>query len=584
MNDSTHLNDSDQRHNPATQAWQDFLQKNKDVAEQIAPVMRAYNTLMSQLAQDPQRVIQMQMDMYKSSLALWANLAERSMGYEVEPLISPTKEDRRFSHELWQSHLLFDFIKQSYLLIGEKVLEHIAETEGVDAKTQEKLAFYTRSYLDALSPSNFPLTNPDVLQATVETNGQNLIDGLNNMLSDLQQGRISMTDYEAFEVGKNLATTPGQVVFRNHLFELIQYQPTTEKVHETPLLIAPPWINRYYILDLREKNSFIKYVVDQGFQVFLISWKNPDASYAETTFEDYIKDGLLQAANTVKDITNAKSVNALGYCIGGTMLATALAALAEAKESYFNSATFFTTLMDFSEAGELGVFIDEDQVAALERKMAHTGYLEGREMASTFSALRSNDLIWSFVVNNYMLGKQPFPFDILYWNDDPTRLPAAMHSWYLRNFYLENNLIKPGKIEVLGKKVNLQNINLPVYMVSGINDHITPWESCFSPLTNFKSDDVTFTLSKAGHVAGVVNPPTPEGKPVKRAFWSGKVTSSESSPSDWLEKQSRQADSWWPHYSTWLANKSGELIDAPKKMGNKSYPPLLTAPGTYVHE
>ncbi len=584
MPDDSPANDADQRHTPATQMWQELFEKNQESAAQFAPIIRAFNTLLTQLAQDPQRAIQLQMEMYQSSLALWAHIAERSMGRTVDPLITPTKEDRRFSHDLWQSHLLFDFIKQSYLLIGQKVMDHIAETEGLDSKTREKLAFYTRNYLEALSPSNFPLTNPDVLEATVATNGQNLIDGLQNMLNDIQQGRISMTDYAAFEVGKNLATTPGQVVYRNHMFELIQYQPTTAKVHAIPLLIAPPWINRFYILDLREKNSFIKYMVDQGYQVFLISWKNPDATYAETTFEDYIKDGLLQAADVVKQITETEQINALGYCIGGTMLATALAATANKKEAVFHTATFFTTLMDFSEAGELGVFIDEEQVTALEQKMAKTGYLEGREMAGTFSALRANDLIWSFVINNYLLGQQPFPFDILYWNDDPTRLPAAMHSWYLRNFYLENNLVKPGKLEILGQKIDLRHIAVPIYMVSALNDHITPWESCFSPLSSFKSTDVTFTLSKAGHVAGVVNPPTPEGKPVKRAFWSGAVKPNNTSPTEWLAKQTQQADSWWPHYCQWLSQKSGELKAAPQKLGNASHKPLQAAPGLYVHE
>jgi polyhydroxyalkanoate synthase len=560
-----------------------FIQQQGEAAENMAPIMRGFVQLSQSMLQDPQKLIQRQFDLYQSTLALWANLAERAMGKEeVPPLTTPEKGDRRFNAAAWQENMMFDFIKQSYLLYAKWLLDAVHDSQGLDAKTREKVDFYTRQYLDALSPSNFPLTNPDVLQATVESNGQNLLDGLQNLLNDLQQGHISMTDYSAFEVGKNIATTPGQVVYRNRMFELIQYNPGAGDVYQRPLLISPPWINRYYILDLQPHNSLVKFAVDQGMQVFMISWKNPDETYRDTSFEDYMRDGLLKAMDVVQDITGAKDMNLVGYCIGGTLLGATLAVLKKKGDTRVNSATFLTTLMDFENAGELEVFIDEEQLTALENKMAAKGYLDGREMAATFSMLRANDLIWNFVINNYLMGKQPFPFDILYWNDDPTRMPAAMHSYYLRNMYLENNLVKKDKLTLLDEKVDLSAIDVPVYMLCGIQDHITPWETCYRPLANMASKEKTFTLNNTGHVAGVACPPAAKGKPVKRAYWSGDVKLK--TPAKWLEKQQKQEDSWWPHWGEWLQAKAGDKMTAPKTLGNNKHRPLEPAPGNYVKE
>ena len=415
----------------------------------------------------------------------------------------------------------------------------------------------------------------------METKGENLIRGLNNLLGDLKRGngqlKISMTDYDAFKVGENIATTAGQVVFRNKMFELIQYTPQTEKVHERPLLISPPWINRFYILDLQEKNSFVKFALEQGFQVFMISWKNPDASYKDVSWNDYVQQGINTAIDTTLDITGQKDLNMIGYCIGGTLLASTLAVHAKKKDKRVNSATFFTTLIDFSEAGELGVFIDEPQVKSLEKKMNERGYLDGAEMAQTFSLLRANDLIWSFVVNNYLMGETPFPFDLLYWNDDPTKMPCAMHSYYLRNMYIENNLIEKDKLELDGEKVDISQIDLPTYYVTAINDHITPWTGCYAPLHKFKQAP-NFILSKAGHVAGVVNPPG-HGK---RAFWKAPVNGK--NPEKWQQSAKFEEGSWWPDWSQWLAERSGAKVAAPKKAGNTKHKPLAPAPGTYVVE
>jgi polyhydroxyalkanoate synthase len=420
------------------------------------------------------------------------------------------------------------------------------------------------------------------MATALATHGQSLIDGFNNLVSDMQSGRISMTDYKQFEVGKTIAVTPGQVVLRNRLIELIQYKPQTEQVQAIPLLICPPWINRYYILDLQPHNSLVNYLVGQGYQVFMISWKNPDASYRDVTFDDYLKDGFMPALQAVKDITGEEKVNTLGYCIGGAMLACATALLNTKKDDSINSAAFLTTLTDYSQTGDLGVFIDEEQVSALEAKMNKEGVLDGRDMAGTFASLRASDLIWSYVINNYMLGKQPAPFDILYWNDDSTRMPCAMHSWYLRNFYLENNIATPGKLALMDTKLDITNLTQPLYMLSGQADHITPWMTCYKPFARMKSASKRFILSKSGHVAGVVNPPTPAGKPIKKTLFAG---SADSATGDaWLKTVGEVPDSWWPDYAQWLKPLSGNSVPAPKAQGNKAYKPLEAAPGQYVKE
>ena len=549
----------------------------------VQSATKAFGDYLHALAQDPQRLVQLQVEMYQGYLKLWANLAERLLGNQASPLIRPDKADRRFAGEDWESQLPYDFIKQSYLLTCDFILKTVRHTP-MEADSRQKVDFFTRQFLDALSPSNFVLTNPEVMKATLESRGENLLSGLKNLLEDLQRAgqkgtgfRISMTDYDAFTVGKNLATTEGDVIYRGKLFELIQYKAKTPQAKQIPLLIIPPWINKFYILDLKPENSFLKYAVEEcGQTVFLISWKNPDASYRDYGFENYLTEGVLEAIDVVTKLTGESKVNTIGYCIGGTLLTSALAYLAAKKDDRINSATFFTTLIDFSEAGELKVFIDEAQVAELEEKMAEKGFLDGAEMAQTFSLLRSNDLIWSFVVNNYLLGKEPFPFDILYWNDDPTRMPAKMHSQYLRWMYLENKLVQPGGITLAGTPIDITKIQQPVYMVSTQQDHIVPWESCFKALHRLQSE-VTFILGSSGHVAGVVNPPAKK----KGNFWKAKVTCG--NPAAWQKAAQEFPGSWWSDWREWIAAHSGADVPA-RAQGGNGYSSLCPAPGTYVVE
>lgn len=547
-------------------------------------VTKAFMELAERMMRNPEKLIQMQLDLYQQYLGLWANMAERMMGKAPQPLITPESGDRRFKDDEWQQNMIFDYIKQSYLLASRWMLTNVRSVEGeLDKPTAEKVDFYTRQFIDALAPTNFPLTNPEVIRKTIETNGQNLVKGLQNLLTDLERGggkfvKIKTTDVSAFEVGKNIAATEGAVVFRNRMFELIQYTPKTPKVHARPLVILPPWINKFYILDMRPENSFIRYAVEEcGLTVFVVSWKNPDASYRDVGFDTYMKEGALEAVAQALAITGEKDVNMIGYCIGGTMLAATLAYMVRKKDKRVHSATFFTTLMDFTEAGELGVFIDEEQVEALEERMQERGYLEGSEMAQTFSMLRANDMVWSFVVNNYLLGQDPFPFDLLYWNEDSTRMPYAMHSFYLRNMYLENNLAKPDKLTLLGEKIDIHQIETPIYMVSAKGDHITPWTSCFRPLPSLKSD-VRFILGNSGHVAGVVNPPAK----AKGYYWAGAVKAGETADT-WLAKQKQTDGSWWPDWKAWIKGNSGAEVAARKPGGPKN-PVIEAAPGSYVRE
>ena len=417
-------------------------------------VARAFMDLSSRLMANPYKMAQTQMNMMWDYFSLWQNTTLKMMGMPVQaPVAAPKKGDNRFKDEEWEQHFLFDFIKQSYLITARHLHDTVATTDGLDESTQQKVNFFTRQYIDALSPSNFALTNPQVFRETVNSHGQNLIKGLNNLLHDVESGdgqlRIRMTDTSAFEMGKNVATTPGKVVFQNELFQLIQYDPKTPDQYKKPFLIVPPWINKYYILDLREKNSMVNWATSEGHTTFIMSWINPDEKLAQKSFENYLLEGSLEAINQVCLHTGEDSVNLAGYCLGGTLTMTTLAYMAAKKDKRANSATFFTTMLDFSEPGELGVFLDEGAVAGLEKRMAERGFLEGSEMAGTFNMLRANDLIWSFVVNNYLMGKDPFPFDLLYWNSDSTRMPAAMHSYYLRNMYLGNKLKDPGGLELL---------------------------------------------------------------------------------------------------------------------------------------
>ena len=454
----------------------------------------------------------------------------------------------------------------------------VRDVDGLDDKTAKKVDFYTRQFVDAMSPSNFVLTNPEVLRATIESGGENLVKGLDNLLTDLERGegrlKIKMTDPTAFQVGENLATTPGKVVYQNKLMQLIQYTPTTKEVYERPLLIVPPWINKFYILDMREKNSFIRWIVEQGHTVFVISWVNPDETLAQETFESYMKLGPLTALDVIEKVTGEEKVNAVGYCLGGTLLAATLAYMAAKRDERIASATFLTTMVDFAESGELSVFIDEEQLNVLEEKMKEKGYLEGSDMASTFNMLRANDLIWSFVVNNYLLGKDPFPFDLLYWNGDSTRMPAAMHSFYLRKMYQENKLIEPGGIVLDKVSIDVRKIEQPAYFLSTREDHIAPWKSTYTA-TQLMSGPIRFVLTASGHIAGVVNPPSAN----KYNFWTNDKLPK--NPDDWCKNAEQTPGSWWPDWSKWLAGFGGPKQPA-RQPGSDKFKPIENAPGAYV--
>jgi polyhydroxyalkanoate synthase len=445
-------------------------------------------------------------------------------------------------------------------------------------ETAQKVDFYSRQFVDAMSPSNFVLTNPEVLRKTAETGGENLLRGLSNLLADLEAGkgklRIKMTDKDAFRIGENIAVTAGKVVYQNDLMQLIQYSPTTEKVLKRPLLIIPPWINKYYILDLRPKNSFVRWLTSQGHTVFIVSWVNPDEKLADKGFEDYMKEGILEALSAIEAATGEVAVNAIGYCLGGTLLSATLAWMAEHGDDRIKSATFLVTLIDFRESGELGVFIDEEQLKALEEKMNKRGYLEGSEMATTFNMLRANDLIWSFVVNNYLMGNDPFPFDLLYWNSDSTRMPARMHSFYLRNMYQQNRLKDAGGITLAGTPIDVRRVKVPAYFVSTREDHIAPWRGTYLGC-RLLGGEKRFVLAASGHIAGVVNPP--EGG--KYSHWINPDLPDEAE--DWFKGATEIAGSWWPDWQRWIAAKDKRRVPA-RQPGSGKLTPIEDAPGSYV--
>jgi polyhydroxyalkanoate synthase len=543
-----------------------------------AEVTRAFQQMWLDAARNPGRawaaysdfVQQYTQIMASASLAFWEHGQRQN-----EPVVAPEKGDKRFSAPDWQQNPVFDALKQSYLLTATTLLKSAAEVQGLDERQQRKLIFYLRQFLDAISPSNFAFTNPQVIHETIQSGGQNLAAGMEHLLRDIKAGQVKMTDTDAFAPGRNLALTPGQVVLRNRLIELIQYEPTTKTVASIPLLFIPPWINKYYILDMQPKNSLIKFLVDAGFTVFVISWKNPDASMEDISFEDYLDLGPLDALATIKEITDSPHVNVVGYCIGGTLLSMALPYLEAKKDKTIQHAAFFVSLQDFTEVGDTSVFIDEPQVAYIEGQMMERGYLDSRSMASMFNMLRANDLIWSNVVNNYLLGKEPPAFDLLYWNADGTRMTRAAHSFYLRNTYLENNLIQPGKVVLKGVPIDLGKIHQDIYAVGTQQDHIVPWQSAWR-ISQLAGGKVRFVLGGSGHIAGIINPPS-KG----RGYWTNdkKVANAEA----WLEGAEHHDGSWWTDWLAWLKPRSGEQVNPPPP-GSEAHPPLAPAPGTYVLE
>jgi polyhydroxyalkanoate synthase subunit PhaC len=539
----------------------------------------AFFAMTARLLADPARLAEAQTSLWQDYLKLWQQTTQRLLGGAAEqPLAAPALEDRRFRDHAWSDNAVFDYIKQSYLLTARWLQDAVRNVDGLDEHTARKIDFYTRQFVDAVAPSNFVLTNPEVLRATIESRGANLVQGLKNLLDDLERGKgrlsISMTDMTAFRIGDNVATTPGKVVYQNDLMQLIQYAPTTDQAKRRPLLIIPPWINKFYILDLRPRNSFIRWAVGRGHTVFVISWVNPDAHLAQKTFEDYMRDGPLAALDAMEQATGERNANVIGYCLGGTLLAATLAWMAAKRDTRIKSATYFVTMVDFTEAGDLGVFIDEEQLQALEQRMKKKGYLEARDMHTTFNMLRANDLIWSFVVNNYLLGKQPFPFDLLYWNSDSTRMPAAMHSFYLRKMYQENLLVKSGGITLAGVKLDLRRIKTPAFLLSTREDHIAPWRSTYAA-TQIYQGPVKFVLSASGHIAGVVNPPGGS----KYGHWENDANPP--TADEWLKGATQVADSWWPVWETWVAQYSGGEVPA-RQPGAGKLTPIEDAPGSYV--
>jgi polyhydroxyalkanoate synthase subunit PhaC len=507
--------------------------------------------------------------MAASALKFWAG------GQGVAPVAAPEKDDRRFSAPDWQRNAVFDALKQSYLLAATTMLKTAADVEGLDQRQQRRLVFYLRQFLDAISPTNFVFTNPQVIHEALESGGQSLATGMQHLLRDVAAGQVKMTDTDAFEPGRNLALTPGQVIYRNKLIELIQYAPTTDNVHAIPLLFIPPWINKYYILDMQPQNSLIRFLVEQGFTVFVISWKNPDASMEETGFEDYLDLGPLAALDVVKEITGSSKVKPVGYCIGGTLLSMALPYLAAKGDESVDAAIMFVALQDFSEVGDTAVFMDEPQVAYVEEQMMERGYLDSRQMASMFNMLRANDLIWSNVVNNYLLGKEPPAFDLLYWNADGTRMARAAHSFYLRNTYLENNLVKPNRIVLKGIPIDLGAITQDLYAVGAEQDHIVPWRAAWQ-ISRLAGGKVRYVLAASGHIAGIISPPS-KG----RGYWTSDKPAE--SAEQWLEVAERRDGSWWTDWIEWLRPRSGKQV-APPSLGSATHPPIVPAPGTYVLE
>ena len=545
---------------------------------EIAEVVKTFTAVAEYWLADNARSSDLQTRIAKDYLDLWGSSVRRLAGEEVRPAIEPSPRDKRFKDPEWKSNQFFDFLMQLYLLTTRWAQDLVRDAEGVDPHTRKKAAFYMQQITNAIAPSNFVLTNPEVLRETLSSNGQNLVRGMTMLAEDIEAGRgtlrIRQSDPSNLTVGVNMATTPGKVIFQNELMQLIQYEPATENVLRTPLLIVPPWINKFYILDLRPDKSFIKWCVDQGITVFVISWVNPDRELGKKTFEDYMKQGPLAAMDVIEQVTGEMKVHTAGYCVGGTLLATTLAWLAEKRRVRVTSATFFAAQVDFTHAGDLLVFVDEGQIAALERDMQETGVLEGSKMAMAFNMLRSNDLIWSYVVSNYLKGQPPSSFDLLHWNSDATRMPAANHSYYLRNCYLENRL-STGSMVIDDTLLDLSKVKVPVYNLATREDHIAPAESVLYG-SKFFGGPVKYVLSGSGHIAGVVNPPSGG----KYQFWTNDNIK-DVTLADWIKGAQEHKGSWWPDWRAWLESIDAEQVPA-RAVGSETMPPIEDAPGNYV--
>ncbi len=565
----------------AASAWAEPREKGEvrdSVAEPVVDMVKTFSKLSEYWLSDPQRALEAQTRLFSGYMTVWANAIQRTSNAAegTEDAVKPERGDKRFLDPEWGRNAFFDFLKQAYLVTSRWAADLVEHADGLDEHTRHYAGFYVKQVSNAISPSNFILTNPELFRETVASNGENLVRGMKMLAEDIAAGKgdlkLRQADYSPFEIGKNIATTPGKVVGRSDVAEIIQYDPATEMVLKRPLLICPPWINKFYILDLNPQKSFIRWAVEQGHTVFVISWINPDERHGTKSWEAYIREGLQYGLDTIEKATGERDVNAIGYCVGGTLLAAALALMAQEGDDRIKSATFFTTQVDFTHAGDLKVFVDEEQVAAVEKSMSEKGYLDGTKMATAFNMLRSGDLIWPYVVNNYMRGKDPLPFDLLYWNADSTRMGAANHSFYLRNCYLENNLSR-GTMELAGHTVSLADITIPVYNLASREDHIAPALSVFLGSKYF-GGKVDYVMAGSGHIAGVVNPPASK----KYQYWTGGTPMGDFG--QWIAGATEHPGSWWPHWQDWIEAKDNTRVPARKP--GKHMKTLGDAPGTYV--
>lgn len=541
--------------------------------------MKAATAYFAEMMANPSKILEHQIGYWGKTVKHYVEAQQQILkGKLDEPPADATPKDRRFSNPLWDTHPYFNYIKQQYLMTSDAIGKAVAGLEHVDAKDKQRIEYFTRQIVDLMSPTNFLATNPDALEKAVATDGQSLVDGLENLVRDLEESEnglvVTLADKSAFEVGRNIATTEGAVVFRNRMLELIQYAPATETVHRTPVVIFPPWINKFYILDLKPQNSLIKWLVDEGFTVFVASWVNPDPSYADVGLDTYVEEGYLAAIAEAKEITGEDKVNAVGYCIGGTALALALALMEKRKDRSVRSATFFTTLTDFSDQGEMGVFLTDDFIEGIERDVDAKGILESFFMSRTFSFLRSNDLIYGPAIRSYMMGEPPPAFDLLYWNGDSTNLPARMSVDYLRGL-CQGNELAAGGFDLAGETLALKDVKLPLCAIACETDHIAAWKASYNGIRQMGSKEKHFILSESGHIAGIVNPPA------KKKYGHYVNEDWPEEPDDWLEGAAHQEGSWWPRWGEWLARRSGARIEA-RQPGDSTHPILAKAPGTYV--
>jgi polyhydroxyalkanoate synthase len=542
-------------------------------------VTATFQQLWQKAAANPAPIVKEQFALWSDLMSLWQKTAARALfNTQAEPVIEPAKHDKRFKSELWTQNPYFDCVKQYYLLMSRFLQSSVQNVPDIDPHTRRKAEFYTRQFVSALSPTNFAATNPVILNATCESRGENLLRGLRNLLEDIRRGggrlSLQMADHTAFKFGENIASSPGKVVFQNELIQLIQYAPSTAKVQRRPLLIVPPWINKFYILDLKPKNSLINWCVSQGHTVFVISWVNPGPELAGKAFADYLLEGPLAALDAIERATGESEVNIIGYCIGGTLVASTLAYLAATKNKRIASATLFTTLLDYDDVGDISVFIDENQLKLADEHMFRIGYFEGHHMADAFNLMRENDLVWFFFVNNYLLGRDPAAFDILYWNSDSTRMPATMQSYYLHNMYCANMLKRPGGITLANVPIDLRKIETPLYFLSTREDHIAPWRSTYAG-TRLVSGPIRFVLGASGHVAGVINPPAAN----KYGYWTSEKLPAD--PEEWLNGASFHEGSWWTDWADWIAGYGGGKVPS-RQPGDGELAAIEDAPGSYV--